>query len=331
MATPPPTSSPSPPSRPSAATLRQLRAFAAVAQDGSITRAAQRLHLTPSALSMLVSGLEGELGVRLFERTTRRLTLTDPGRELLPTVAAVFAQLDTAFDGLRQWSQRRDTRLAVAASPLLAATLVPSVMAGFRSQWPDVALTLRDPPVHEIAALVRSGEVDLGVCTADAQATDLSATLLYRDRLMLACQASHPLATLPEVTWADLLGEPLALVQRGSGLRPLVEQGFAELAGRLSPAYEVAQVGTAIGLVEAGLAVSVLPWYALASARAVGVCGVPLAAPVIERNIVALTAPERPLTEAGQAFLAHFRQHMASLATQPAAATPRRTRARSRG
>ena len=89
------------PTRPNAATLRQLRAFVAVAQDGSITRAAQRLHLTPSALSMLVSGLESELGVRLFERTTRRLTLTDPGRELLPTVAAVFAQLDTAFEILR--------------------------------------------------------------------------------------------------------------------------------------------------------------------------------------------------------------------------------------
>lgn len=320
------------PARPSAATLRQLRAFVAVAQDGSITRAAQRLCLTPSALSMLISGLEGELGVRLFERTTRRLTLTEPGRELLPTVAAVFAQLDTAFDGLRQWNQRRDTRLAVAASPLLAATLVPSVMAGFRRPFPDVVLTLRDPPVHEIAALVRAGEVDLGVCTADAQASDLGATVLYRDRLMLACLNTHPLAALPEVGWADLLGEPLALVQRGSGLRPLVEQGFAELAGRLTPTYEVAQVGTAIGLVEAGLAVSVLPWYALVSARSLGVCAVPLAAPVIERNIVALTAPERPLTEAGQAFLAHFKQHMAGLALQPlAAATPRRTKARSRG
>lgn len=320
------------PARPNAATLRQLRAFVAVAEDGSITRAAQRLHLTPSALSMLVSGLEGELGVRLFERTTRRLTLSDAGRELLPAIAAVFAQLDTAFDGLRQWTQRRSSRLAVAASPLLAATLVPAVMAGFRALMPDVLLTLRDPPVHDIAALVRSGEVDLGVCTADAQAGDLAATVLYRDRLMLACLSSHPLATQPAVEWADLLGEPLALVQHGSGLRPLVEQGFGALAGRLSPAYEVAQVGTAIGLVEAGLAVSVLPWYALTSARSVGVCGVPLAAPVVERNIVALTAPERPLTEAGQAFLAHFRQHMASLATP--AALPlkaRRTGARSRG
>jgi len=299
--------------RPNAVSIRQLRAFVAVAQDGSITRAAQRLHLTPSALSMLVSGLENEVGVRLFERTTRKLALTDAGQTLLPSITQVFQHLDTAFDDLRQLSQRRGARLAVATSPLLAATLVPTLMASFRERFPDVALVLSDLAVDEIAAAVRAGEADLGICTADTAALDLQSTLLYQDRLMLACLGSHPLAQQHEVQWADLVGEPLALVRRGSGLRLLVEQGFAELAGQLKPAFEVAQVSTAIGLVEAGLAVSVLPWYALSRVRSVGVCGVPLAAPVVERNIVALTAGERPLTPAGQAFLAHFQQHMMSL------------------
>jgi DNA-binding transcriptional LysR family regulator len=74
--------------------LRQLRAFVAVAQESSMTRAAARLHLTPSALSMLVRAMEDDLGVRLFERTTRRLVLTAAGQQFLPTVERVFAELE---------------------------------------------------------------------------------------------------------------------------------------------------------------------------------------------------------------------------------------------
>lgn len=299
--------------RPNAVTLRQLRAFVAVAKDGSITRAAQRLHLTPSALSMLVSGLENDLGVRLFERTTRRLLLTDAGRALLPAIEQVFERLDSAFDGLRNWADQRSTRLSIATSPLLAAVLVPTLMAALRERFPDVRFELQDLGIAEIAQAVRAGEADVGICTADTQILDLQATVLYQDRLVLACREDHPLAGQREVRWSDLPGQPLALMRRGSGLRQLVEQGLGEQAGQLHPAYEVAQVGTAVGLVEAGLAVAVLPWYALSSARAQSVRGVPLSAPVVERNIVALTAPERPLPEVGQAFLLQFQQHMKAL------------------
>jgi DNA-binding transcriptional LysR family regulator len=97
-------------------TLRQLRAFVAVAQEQSITRAAGRLHLTASALSMLVSSLEAELAVRLFERTTRRVVLTEEGQALLPSVQMVFKDLDQAFDGLRQLSARRRRRALVLSA-----------------------------------------------------------------------------------------------------------------------------------------------------------------------------------------------------------------------
>lgn len=300
--------------RNSPVTLRQMRAFVAVAQDGSITQAAKRLHLTPSALSMLVSGLEGELGVRLFERTTRRLVPTDAGLELLPAIQSVFDKLDDAFAGLRQSADRRSGRLSLATSPLLAATLVPSLLASFLKDHQAVRVELHDLPVNAIAEAVRSGQVDFGVCTADADVPDLVSTVLYQDSLMLACLPSHPLAAQREVRWADLVGEKLALLTRGAGLRSLVEQGFAAHHETVEPAFEVSQVTTAVGLVEAGLAVSILPSYALASARSVGVVQVPLVAPVVDRNIVALTAPQRKLTAASEAFLGHFKTCMGELA-----------------
>jgi LysR family carnitine catabolism transcriptional activator len=94
----------------------------------------------------------------------------------------------------------------------------------------------------------------------------------------------------------------------------LVEQGFAAHSESIEPAFEVSQVTTAVGLVEAGLAVSILPSYALASARSVGVVQVPLVDPVVDRNIVALTAPQRKLTQASAAFLGHFTIRMGELA-----------------
>ncbi|MCY1169024.1 HTH-type transcriptional regulator GltC [compost metagenome] len=308
--------------------MRQLRAFVAVAQDESITRAAQRLHLTPSALSMLISSLEGELAVRLFERTTRRIALTDAGLELLPSIKKVFENLDDAFDGLRQLSDRRSGRFAVATSPLLAATLLPPLLAGFRVRFPGIRVDLFDLPVDGIAQAVRSGQADFGVCTADTEMPGLVLTTLYQDRLMLACQSDHPLADRREVRWAELAGEPLALLRHGSGLRSLVERGFAEIGEPVQPAFEVAHVTTAVGLVEAGLAVSILPSYALSSARSPGVVAVPLTAPVMERNIVALTDGQRQLSAPCEAFLTHFKSGVTGLA---ASSSQKKTRKKTAG
>jgi DNA-binding transcriptional LysR family regulator len=308
-------------------TLRQLRAFVAVAQEQSITRAAGRLHLTASALSMLVSSLEAELAVRLFERTTRRVVLTEEGQALLPSVQMVFKDLDQAFDGLRQLSARRRGRFAVATSPLLAATLLPQLLASFRLRFPDIAVDLLDLPVDGIAQAVREGRADFGVCTADQEVAGLLTTTLYQDRLMLACLADHPLAGRKEVRWNELVGEQLALLRPGSGLRSLADRGFSEIGEQVVPAFEVAHVSTAVGLVEAGLAVAILPSYALSRTRSPSVVAVPLTAPVMQRDIVALTDSQRELTGPCEAFLAHFKTVVTELPSQSPLPVPRKRKA----
>ena len=313
--------------RPESVTLRQLRAFVAVAQEQSITRAAGRLHLTASALSMLVSSLEAELAVRLFERTTRRVVLTEEGQALLPSVQMVFKDLDQAFDGLRQLSARRRGRFAVATSPLLAATLLPQLLSSFRLRFPGIEVDLLDLPVDGIAQAVREGRADFGVCTADQEVTGLVTTPLYQDRLMLACLADHPLAGRKEVRWSELAGEPMALLRHGSGLRTLVERGFVEAGEPLVPAFQVAHVSTAVGLVESGLAVAILPSYALSRTRSPSVVAVQLTAPVMLRDIVALTDSQRELTGPCEAFLAHFKTVVTELPSQSPLPVPRKRKA----
>jgi DNA-binding transcriptional LysR family regulator len=276
---------------------------------------------------MLVSSLEAELAVRLFERTTRRVVLTEEGQALLPSVQMVFKDLDQAFDGLRQLSARRRGRFAVATSPLLAATLLPQLLASFRLRFPDIAVDLLDLPVDGIAQAMREGRADFGVCTADQEVAGLLTTTLYQDRLMLACLADHPLAGRKEVRWSELVGEPLALLRPGSGLRSLAERGFAEIGEPMVPAFEVAHVSTAVGLVEAGLAVAILPSFALSRTRSPSAVAVPLTAPVMQRDIVALTDSQRELSGPCQAFLVHFKTVVTEMSSQSQRPVPRKRKA----
>jgi DNA-binding transcriptional LysR family regulator len=292
--------------------LRQLRAFLSVAEEASMTRAASRLHLTPSALSMLVRSMEDELGFRLFDRTTRRLVLTDAGRQLLPTVRQVFAGLEQGIDAIHAAQQVKASRLVVASSPLLASALVPEVIASFRQQQPQVRVTLIDAPVESLPALVRAGDADIAVCTANSDVSDLTETRLYSDKLMLVCPVGHVMALRREVAWQDLWEEPLVLMRPGSGLRTLVDTAFARSGHRLAPVHEVSHVATALGLVAAGEGISILPSYAISRAQSssqeLQLVTVPLVDPVVRREIVALTRGADPLTAGCSGFISHFRQ-----------------------
>ncbi len=293
--------------------LRQLRAFLAVAQESSMTRAATRLHLTPSALSMLVRSMEDDLGMRLFERTTRRVVLTDAGKLFLPTVEQVFLQLDSGIASLQQSQRLKASQLRVATSPLLASALFPKVIASFRAQHPQVAVVLMDTPIDSLPDLVRRGEVDMAVCTANSDVADLSSHLLYVDKLMLVCHVDHPLAQARDVSWSSLVDEPLILMRHGSGLRSLVDKTIANWCKRLQPAYEVSQVATALGLVAEGEGVSILPSYAIsraqAASQALSIATVPLVGPVVAREIVALMPAGAASSVAVDAFIDHFKKH----------------------
>lgn len=293
--------------------LRQLRAFLAVAQESSMTRAAEKLHLTPSALSMLVRGMEDDLGVRLFDRTTRRLVLTEAGVQFLPTVEQVFSQLEAGIAALQNNQQIKAGRLHLAASPLLASALFPQVIASFRLLNPQIKVSLMDAPVASLPELVRRGEVDLAVCTASSDMSDLLATPVYTDKLMLVCPRAHRLAQFREVEWQDLLDERLILMRHGSGLRVLVDKAFSKWHKSIQPAYEVSQVATALGLVSEGEGVSVLPSYAISRAQslsqAAAVATVNLVAPSVLREIVALTKLGSGMSETALLFVEQFKKH----------------------
>jgi len=283
-------------------TLRQLRAFAAVAELGSFTAAAARMHVTQSALSVLVRELERELGARLFDRHTRRVLLTETGQELLPYANRVFAELEQAalsVGGLRDKSRGR---LRLAMPQLMASTLGARAVAAFHHQHPGVVIELHDTPTDQLVAQVLSGEVELAIGVEVPSSADIQRRTLLRDRHWLVCPAAHPLAQRAQVRWRDLASAPFISPTRDfmRWLEPLLApRGLQPV-----PAHTVAYVSTALGLVAAGLGVTVVPTYGGALARAWGLVLRPLVTPVFERDVQIYAAPGRSLTPAAQAFVA---------------------------
>jgi len=297
-------------------TLRQLRAFAAVAELGSFTAAAARMHVTQSALSVLVRELERELGARLFDRHTRRVLLTETGQELLPYANRVFAELEQAalsVGGLRDKSRGR---LRLAMPQLMASTLGARAVAAFHHQHPGVVIELHDTPTDQLVAQVLSGEVELAIGVEVPSSADIQRRTLLRDRHWLVCPAAHPLAQRAQVRWRDLASAPFISPTRDfmRWLEPLLApRGLQPV-----PAHTVAYVSTALGLVVAGLGVTVVPTYGGALARAWGLVLRPLVTPVFERDVQIYAAPGRSLTPAAQAFVAV----LAALAAGPGPVAP---------
>lgn len=287
-------------------TLRQLRAFVAVAQLGGFSAAGKRLHLTQSALSMLVRALEDEIGSTLFERTTRIVKLTDAGRDFLPLAEKLLVDLHEAVAGTRQRAERARGRIVVAVTPTFASTLLPDVLARYRAEHPEVLVVMRDDagPSH-IRRLVQDGEADLGIAPLDrAQRELLVVDVLMDDELVLACPPGHALAARASVAWRELADEPLIGFPRDNALQMLVDDAASAAGLRLRSQYEVSSISTAVALVDCGLGLSVLPSYTQTLRRPDRIGYVRLAEPTVTRELCLLRHRDRSMSPAAQAFAA---------------------------
>ncbi|WP_315834795.1 LysR family transcriptional regulator [Bradyrhizobium prioriisuperbiae] len=310
-------------------TIRQIQSFLHVAELGSFTRAAEKMHTMQPALSQQVRDLEAELGIRLFDRTTRRVELTEGGAEFRNIAAKIIEDLEAAARNAHDLAERKRGRVTVAAPPLLAAAIVPRAIADFHRKYPGLQVKLIDARTDQIVEHVRSGQVDCGIGTFHAGESEISSTLLARDSLMVFCTTGHALAGKPTVGWRDLDGLPLITLTRDSGIRLLVEVGFEAAQIRLVPAYEVGQITTALAMVEAGLGVAVLPTYAWSGARGMTISAVALL-PRITRDIVMITRTGRSIAPAVSAFARYLGKYTTVSAATAEGAKPSSARKRTR-
>jgi DNA-binding transcriptional LysR family regulator len=301
-------------------TLRQLRAFVLVGRLGSFTQAAQEMHLTQSALSLLIRELESSMATRLVDRTTRNVSLTAAGIEFFASTQRVLADLEHAISNVDKLLAKERGRVVVAAPLVLSSTLLPPILAGFRSAFPGIELVLNDSLPGQVLSQVRTGIADLGIGTFSQTEEDLQRVLLFKEAIVAVFPASHPLARLQRLTWRDLAQVPVLALRRGSVFRDLAEGGFAAAGTSLKPAFEADYVGSLIGMVDAGLGVAIVPGYATALTDRRRIRSKRVEKPVVEREVLMVHRDGPTLSPAAQAFAQFVVEHT----VQPA--TPRRAR-----
>jgi DNA-binding transcriptional LysR family regulator len=299
-------------------TFSQVRGFVTVASTGSFTRAADVLHLSQPALTTRIRQLEEALDLRLLNRNTRSLELTEAGKELLPIFRRLVGDLEGAVNNARQHSRKSNAIIRLACLPSFAATLLPDLISKFQAKRPEATFVVQDVVNSQIRALVREGHVDFGICVYEGEEPDLVFEELFEDDLMVIYRPGHPLHSAKRITMAELVQHRLILISRGSSIREAVEKAFAAGGLSVSPACEVTYMSTAVALVQAGMGIAILPSTAI-EARSAGILARRIDDSGFVRKLVLVKRKSAALSKVVQQFVE-------SVVTTLAATKPRQRR-----
>lgn len=263
--------------------LDQLRAFVAVAEARGLTPAAETLHLSLPAISRRLSALEGELGVALLTRSTRRVALTQTGREFLPRARRLLDELEESLLGIRETAAQRRGLVTIACIPTAAYYFLPATLAAFARRFPAVRVRAMDLSADGVTEAVATGAAEFGIGMEGASHPEVTFRALRRDPFVLACRQDHPFARRRTLRWADLEGERLVGVSRRSGNRLILDRALLPRGIEPNWHYEAEHLSTSLGLVEAGLGLAVVPRLALPREPHPVLVARPLTDPAVDR------------------------------------------------
>jgi DNA-binding transcriptional LysR family regulator len=283
--------------------LRQLQAFVLAYRLGVLTRAADQMFITQSAVSVLIRQLEEGLGMRLFDRTSRSLRPTVAAQEMLPTAERILRDLESLKAGVRGLAERARGHLNFASTPSVAAALLPKLIAEYQQRYPNISVSMNDVAPDRLTVPVLTEDAEFSIGTQGHEPDGIALQCLVRDHMCVICLKDSPLAKKRLVKWQDVLDRPCITVKVGNGIRTLIDDTLHQLGERLVPAYEVTYFSTALAMTTAGLGVAVLPGMLLGSFPHHNLVAKKLERPAVTRDIHLITRAEHSLSPAAQAFI----------------------------
>ena len=283
-------------------TVKQLRAFLAVAQTLSFTRACERLHLSQPALSLAIKGLEETLGGPLLIRSTRSVRLTPEGEALLPLAKRLLTDWDNTEEELRQHFTLQLGRVALAAMPSIACNRLPRALRDFRQRFPRVNVTVHDVINERVIDMVRQQQVELGIAFEPESREGIAFLPLFEDTFVAVVPPELPLARADSIAWSTLLQYDFITLQRPSMVRILLEQTLADRDITLPVAFESHQLATVGRMVASGLGVSAVPALCRDQMHELGARCIPLLDPPIQRTVGVVVSAGQELSTAARAL-----------------------------
>ncbi|OEZ92617.1 LysR family transcriptional regulator [Duganella phyllosphaerae] len=265
--------------------LPDLQAFVAVAERNSFRQAANDLFISQPALSRRIDKLEEALGVKLFERTTRRVQLTNVGQAFLVNVRDALNGLEDAVLGVADLAAHRTGTVTLACVPSAVWHFLPDVLKRYTAQFPKIRVRVHDESAQDVLNLVLTGEADFGICFTGAENPEINFQPIYVESYVLAMRRDHPLAGRKKLSWKDTVDERYISVAKSSGNRSVLDAALAGVEKHPWISCEINHVSGILALVESGLGVAAVPGLSILAQRQGAVIGVPLVNPSVKRTL----------------------------------------------
>src|SRR6195256_3839404 len=240
--------------------IRQLKAFVAIAESGTFTAGAVRVHVTQAAISMQIRQLENETHAQLFIRAPRRVILTEAGEKLLERAYTILREHDAALEELAALTGAARGRLRIgSASAMVSADPLPQVLRELRERHPGVEASVASGTSESLVRQVLAGELDAAFVSLPVEARGVQTELLSEDYLVAIASPRHNLAKQKVVSAYALAGEKLILGERGGNTRRLIDQFFAHAGVTLKVTMELSRLAAIKRMVEEGMGVGIVP------------------------------------------------------------------------
>ena len=240
--------------------IRQLRAFVAIAESGTFTAGALRVHVTQAAISMQIRQLENEIGAKVFVRAPRHVILTEAGEQLLRRARHILREHDAALDEIAELAGAERGRLRIgSASAMVLTDQLPLILADLRAQHPGADISVTSGTSEVLVDQILAGDTDIAFVSLPVDVRGIKTERLSEDQLVAIASPRHKLAKQRTISAYTLAGERLILGERGGNTRRLIDQFFAQAGATLHVAMELSRQQAIRRMVEADMGVGIVP------------------------------------------------------------------------
>ena len=240
--------------------IRQLRAFVAIAESGTFTAGAARVHVTQAAISMQIRQLENEIGAKVFVRAPRHVILTEAGEHLLHRARQILREHDAAIEEIAELAGAERGRLRIgSASAMVLTDQLPRILKELRRQHPGAEISVTSGTSEALVQQIVAGELDIAFVSLPVDVRGIQTDRLGEDQLVAIASPRHKLAKQKTISAYTLAGEKLILGERGGNTRRLIDQFFAQAGVSLKVSMELSRQAAIRRMVEEDMGVGIVP------------------------------------------------------------------------